>query len=181
MKILHVPNPILKKKSSDVTSLDNNLITFVEQLEDTLRNKKNPEGVGLSAPQVGKNINIFSTYLGDGPLRSIKTYINPKIVKASKKLTLGKNPKRPFMEGCLSIPEVYGPVWRHKKITIDYYIFDDNKKTLVQKSESHSDFPARVIQHEYDHLNGILFTERAIEQNLPLYQEIDGQLVEVQV
>lgn len=179
MKILTVPDPILKQVSEPITKVDKKLLTFIKEMEQTLKNKKNPEGVGLSAPQVGKNWRIFSTYLDKGKEREIKTYINPKITKASEKMTLGPNPNKPFLEGCLSIPEIYGPVWRHQRITLTYQVIDHESLELVEQSEKFESFPARVVQHEFDHLEGVLFTERALKDGLQLYREENEKLVPI--
>lgn len=181
MKILTVPNQSLKTPSEEITSVDKKLLRFIKDMEDTLVNKKNPEGVGLSAPQVGKNIRVFTTYLDRGKDREIATYINPRIRVANQKMTLGPNPKKPFLEGCLSIPHIFGPVWRHHSLTLEYQIINPDNLTLETKNTRFESFPARVVQHELDHLEGILFTERALEQDLPLYREEGGELVEIQL
>ena len=93
----------------------------------------------------------------------------------SKKLTLGPNPQKPILEGCLSIPRIYGPVYRHQWVKLKYkytsgvYLV---KTTVVKFTH----FEARVVQHELDHLNGILFPDRSLKDNLPLYQEINDKL-----
>ena len=179
MKIIEVPNPILKQVSEPIKEIDKKILTFIQELEQTLINKKNPEGVGLSAPQIGKNIRIFTTWLDKGNGREIKTYINPVITKASAKLTLGPNPEKPYMEGCLSIPNIYGPVWRHQFLTLQYLTINKDTNALETQTSKFASFPARVIQHEFDHLEGILFTDRSLEQSLPLYQEKNGDLVEI--
>lgn len=179
MRIVSVPDPVLLQVCDPVIKVDHHLINFVTDLKMTLVNKKNPEGVGLSAPQVGTPIRIFCTYLDRGLGRQIEVFINPQIVKSSKKLTLGSNPKKPYLEGCLSIPEIYGPVWRHQRITIDYQVIDENTNALVSQTKSFDSFPARVIQHELDHLDGILFTKRALDQGLRLLKETESGLVEI--
>lgn len=180
MKIITVPNPTLTKKSTPITKIDKKLVKFIQNLEKTLKNKKNPEGVGLSAPQVNRNLNLFCTYVDMGGVRKIRTYLNPRITKSSSQLTLGRNPNKPFLEGCLSIPNIYGPVWRHQWVKLEYQRLNQETLTLEDFSERFESFPARVIQHEYDHLEGVLFTQRAVESKLPLYQEDPtGQLVEI--
>jgi len=179
MKILTIPHPALTTVSKPISVFDTKLTRFISDLESTLKNKKNPEGVGLSAPQVGKNIRLFSTYLETDSGRQLKSYLNPKITKTSSKLTLGPDPKKPYLEGCLSIPDIYGAVWRHFWVELEYQTLTD------QKPQTHrlkfKGFEARVIQHEYDHLEGILFTQRSINDNLPLYKEVGQQLVEIEL
>lgn len=180
MKIITVPNPTLKKVSTPVEVADKKLATFIADLEKTLVTKKNPEGVGLSAPQVAKNWRIFSIYLDHTRPNSVETLVNPVIVSASRKMSLGgSSQEKPFLEGCLSIPQTFGPVWRHHRITLEYFELDLSDLKLIPRSKKFKGFPARVVQHEMDHLDGILFTDRALEQGLPLYREAGGELVEI--
>jgi len=179
MKIISVPNPLLKEVSKPVEKVDKKLISFIQDLEKTLVHKKNPEGVGLSAIQVAKPWRVFATYLDHSDPTSVTTHINPVIVSSSKKMSLGGPENKPFLEGCLSINNTFGPVWRHQRITLEYQVLDENFE-LRSERKKYESFPARVMQHEMDHLDGILFTERALEQNLPLYREEDGELVEIE-
>lgn len=179
MKIISVPHESLTKVSTEVEHLDKKLIKFIKELETTLLYKKDPEGVGLSAPQVDKNIRIFSTYLDHDNPNSITSYINPEIIDISEKLVLGGSKQKPYLEGCLSIPNIFGPVWRHESITIKYLKIDQGNMRFIEKQQTFKDFEARVIQHEYDHLEGILFTHRSLEQGVPLYREENGELIEM--
>ncbi len=179
MKIVTVPNKVLKKPSIPVEKVDKKLINFIAELESTLINKKNPEGVGLSAPQVGFGIRIFSTLLKTDGQKQIKTYINPLIKNPSQKMTLGPDPKEPFLEGCLSIPNVFGAVNRHHSLTLEYQTINPKTMEFQTQSKRFESFPARVVQHEFDHLEGILFTKRTLEQGFPLYTEQNGKLVEI--
>lgn len=187
MKIITVPHSSLRKTAPIITKVDKKLIKFVDQLQQTLRDKKNPAGVGLAAPQVDKNYRIFSTFLpkdtDDRPeddSNSVSNiYINPKIVEHSKELVFGPNPDEPTLEGCLSIPGLYGPVPRYQSIKLEYdQIIDGELKRTNQEFEW---FTARVIQHELDHLDGILFTDYSLEYDLPVYAQDDqnNKLIEV--
>lgn len=181
MKIITVPHPALRNKSLPVTTIDKKLIEFIKDMEKTLMGKKDPQGVGLSAPQLNKNLRLFSTFFEHGGNKpEIRTYINPEIIRASDKMTLGPDSKKPILEGCLSIPNVWGAVQRHHWIKLNYYTLNPNL-TLEKHSQRFESFPARVIQHEFDHLEGILFTDRTLKDNLPLYQEKNGQLEEIQL
>jgi len=103
------------------------------------------DGVGLAAPQIGKNIRLCVINAKEGPI----CLINPKITKKSWTKEWGE-------EGCLSIPNVFGQVKRHKKITCQY--FNLSGKVLKLSAEG---LLARVIQHEVDHLDGVLFIDKA--------------------
>ena len=159
--ILSVPNEILREKSTRVESITKDIQLKIIELEETMIDAHNPEGVGLSFPQIGYNIRGFVTYLD----KRMKVYLNPVILDMSEELTLGGTPERPTLEGCLSIPWLYGPVWRPKKIKIQ--ALDEHG---VEFTKTLSSFPARLAMHEYDHLEGILFTDYTIKDNLPLYQ-----------
>ncbi len=158
--ILSVPDPILRKKSIKIERLTPEIQAKVQELMDTMKAAHDPEGVGLSFPQIGYNLRGFVTYLE----KRIKVYLNPVILDMSEEKTLGGSAERPTLEGCLSIPWLYGPVWRSKKIKIQ--AIDEHG---VEFSKTLTSFPARLAQHEQDHLDGILFTDYTLKENLPLY------------
>jgi len=175
MKIISAPHPTLREKAINVEQVDKKLIKFINDLELTLKQKDDPKGVGLAAPQVDKKLRIFTTQLSltdnfdDEASLQIKHYINPIISKHAGKQTFGENKQNPQLEGCLSIPHIYAPVPRWQWVELEYYILENGK--LVPQKEKFEEFPARVIQHEADHLDGILFTDYALEYDLPVYFE----------
>lgn len=194
MKIVTVPHPSLRKKAQPVTKIDKKITTLVSDLKSTLGGKKNPAGVGLAAPQVNKNYRIFCTNLPSGndvndddESKSIlKIFINPIIITHSKEISLGPDLKYPTLEGCLSIPNLYGPIPRWTSIELQYDRLIDGKLETIK--DSFSNFSARVIQHELDHLDGILFTDYSLEYDLPLYSEdkktkklieVDKKMIEI--
>lgn len=164
MRIITVPHPTLRVTAEAVESVTSELITFINNLEKTLQKTSNPKGVGLAATQVNKKLRIFSL-----AVEGIQTLINPRIVATSPRQTLGKQSDEPTLEGCLSIPKIYGPVPRWEWVELEYQELVG--ETLVDRSSHFSDFAARVAQHELDHLNGVLFTDYALEYELPVYQE----------
>ncbi len=176
LKILTIPNPILRQPSLAVKLVDKKVLSFIKDLSATLERQDHPKGIGLSAVQTGKLWRIFLTYLPEkaGGKPAVRAYINPEITTASKKLTLGPNPKKPILEGCLSVPKIYGPVYRHTWLKLKW--LDPTGQTLMAKFSA---FPARVIQHELDHLNGILFTDHSVKDNLPLYEDKDSELIRI--
>jgi len=148
---------VLRKVCEDITLNYPNLTETLSNMYETMYNAF---GVGLAAPQVGLAIRIFvidTTPFADSEdisetevvaLKDFKqTFINAKIVKEEGEIW-------GFNEGCLSIPDVREDVLRHETITIEY--FDEN---FVKKTETYSGLIARVIQHEYDHIEGVLFTD----------------------
>ena len=175
MQIITVPHTALRKKARPVKKVDRKLVKFVKNLEDTLANARNPQGVGLAAPQVDRDLMIFATQLPDETqtLRPelIKHYINPVITNKSAKLILGETAKdrQAREEGCLSMPGLYGPVPRAEWVELLWYELKGDE--LVKKEARFENFAARVIQHEYDHLFGILFTDYSLKYDLPVYKE----------
>lgn len=142
-------DPILRKKAVDVEK-GTDIKTFIADMFETMYAAN---GIGLAAPQIGKGIRVFiadGTSLTDEEEDMTgfkKTFINPTIVKA------GGDPW-PFEEGCLSIPNIREKVLRPETVVIKY--FDEN---WVQKEEEYDGVKARIIQHEYDHIEGKLFID----------------------
>lgn len=160
-KILTLPNPILRKKSKKVGKVDKKVLNLVEKINEVLKTKKDPIGLGLSAVQIGNLKRIFSAKING----QIETFINPEITWFSRKKTLGGEKDKPFLEGCLSVPKFYGEVLRSQKIKIKY---TNGQGQLLEKE--FSGLEARVVQHESDHLDGILFIDRILEQKGQLYK-----------
>jgi peptide deformylase len=175
MKIISAPHQTLRQKAIEVEKVDKKLIQFIKELESTLKNKDNPKGVGLAAPQVDKKLRIFTTQLSDNNnlddenSLQIKHYINPVISKHAGKQTFGEDKNHPQLEGCLSIPHIYAPVPRWQWVELEYFTLENGK--LIPQKERFDDFSARVVQHEADHLDGILFTDYALKYDLPVYFE----------
>jgi peptide deformylase len=150
MKVLPITvygDKILRKKAKKVSEVDLKTIELIKNMFNTMRNAN---GIGLAANQVGSEKSIFvidiskvEDYEDSKPI----TLINPKIIKRSEK-------KVAMEEGCLSIPDVREEVRRPEAITIVYYDTD-----LKEQKMDADGLMARVLQHEYDHLQGILFTD----------------------
>lgn len=174
MKIITVPHPTLRTTAQAVEQVSAHLKRFLPELATTLRSTRNPKGVGLAAPQVDEQLRIFATNLEDG----MRIFINPELVEVSDTITFGPDKNDPYLEGCLSIPGLYGPVPRHETIRVRFQELEDSALTKPRE-ETFSDFAARVIQHEYDHLNGILFTDYTTKFSLPLYQGTRGGKLEL--
>ena len=157
LPIVGYGDPVLRKVGEEITTDFPNLKETIANMYDTMYNAC---GVGLAAPQVGLSLRLFvidTTPFGDDDellmeeqqqLKGFKrTFINAKILKEEGELWA-------FNEGCLSIPDVREDVYRNEKITIEYY-----EEDFVLKTEVFEGLIARVIQHEYDHIEGILFTD----------------------
>lgn len=167
-KILKADNPKLRIFSKEVKVVDKKIKIIAKDLVNTLKVQADPEGVGLAAPQIGKNLRIFAMVDGN----SYKVIVNPQIISISK--TTPTTTKKTIMEGCLSIPHFYGSLLRPQKLTLKYL----NLEGKTQK-EVFSGFPAQIVQHEVDHLNGKLFVDKLIEQKKSLYKLINNEWEEV--
>lgn len=161
LKFADIHDPVLRKKANQVKRVDKKIAKLIADMRETLVAQNDPEGIGLAAPQVGKSLRLFIVDFEE--LKRV--VINPKIVSVAKPKKIVKARKNKTLEGCLSLPHYYGPINRSEKITIDY-LNEEGKKI----TETFVGFPAHIIQHEIDHLNGILFIDHILEQNAPLYQ-----------
>ena len=174
---------ILRKKAAKVTEIDDQIVGTIADMFETMRNAN---GIGLAANQIGLNRQIFVVDIS--PVEGYENYkplalINPKIISRSDETT-------PIEEGCLSIPAVRAEIIRPKQITLKYFD-SDMKEHRIDADE----ILARVIQHEFDHLQGILFTDlmndavkksfkkdlndirkRKMEIEYPVTEDVDYQL-----
>lgn len=202
-KIIVVPSPILRQPTRPVTTLDKRVISVLKDMIETIGITKDPEGVGLAAPQIGIPLRIFLARPDTkGP---VSIFINPEIVRISQRIQ--PTGKKGVFEGCLSIPGHYAPVRRAMSVTVKYLTVSNHNNqipnpneisksknqnpnnwsldighwTLTEKIDTFTGFPAHVIQHEIDHLNGILFIDRVLEQNSKLYKMEGKDWVEVAI
>lgn len=158
LPIVAYGDPVLRKMGKEIERDHPGLEELIADMQETM---KNAQGVGLAAPQIGKDIRLFlidaapfaeNEELDDEErefLRDFKrTFINPEIVEE-------EGDDWAFTEGCLSIPNINEDVYRPETIRVKY--LDEN---FNEKEEELSGLPARIFQHEYDHIEGILFTDR---------------------
>lgn len=141
-------NPVLKKRAEEITQ---GSIDVKELAEDMFATMHNAQGIGLAAPQIGKSLRMF--VVDGAPLEEEdmvdfkKIFINPTILEEY-------DDEWAFEEGCLSIPGIRENVSRNAKLKIHY--FDENWE---EHTEEFDGMKARIIQHEYDHIEGILFVD----------------------
>lgn len=142
LEIITYPNPILTQPSQPITNpTDLEIKQLVTEMTKTMRAH---DGIGLAAPQVGKNIRLFLVEID----HNLTVFINPEIQKLSGKETR-------MEEGCLSFPGQYLPIVRSSKVKIKFTDASGQKQIIKATG-----LLARAIQHEFDHLEGILFIER---------------------
>ena len=144
MKIYKLGEEVLRQKSVPIKDEDINdeLRALAEEMFETM---ENANGVGLACPQIGKNIRMFVAEADDDVKR---VFINPQIIATS-------DDSVPYEEGCLSVPQVYENIMRPSKVTVQAQ--DQNGKKFTLEAEG---LLARIIQHENDHLEGVIFIDR---------------------
>jgi len=151
-------DPVLRKVGVEVTPDYPNLKEIIANMYDTMYNAY---GVGLAAPQIGLAIRLFvidTEPFSDSDGLTSEEQEQLKVFKQTfinAKMLVEEGDEWAFNEGCLSIPDVREDVYRNEKITLEYFDEDFNMKT-----QSFDGIVARVIQHEYDHIEGILFTDK---------------------
>jgi peptide deformylase len=163
--IVHIPEPVLVTPAKTVTAFDAKLRDTIADMVKTLKAATNPKGVGLAAVQVGIPYRIFVTR--PTPSSPVRAFVNPEILESD--LPVVDHEREDQLEGCLSIPGVWGYVKRSQSLTLKYE--DETGKPVVERF---SGFMATIVQHETDHCNGILFTRRVVEQHGKLYQSVYG-------
>ena len=155
-KIIQYPEPVLRLKARDVEVFDEDLRILVEDMAETMYDAP---GVGLAAPQVAESVQVIvADITKPGEERQFLALVNPKITKHED--------AQIDEEGCLSVPELTAKVKRYKKITVQYQDTDGNAQELVTEDRF-----AVVLQHEIDHLNGILFIDHLSPLKRNLYKK----------
>ena len=147
-KIVTEEDPVLRKIASDIDLAELKTEEFSTLIQDMVETMYDAKGVGLAAPQIGLSKRIFVAESADGVI----ALVNAHITKRSKKNIKDE-------EGCLSIPGKFDKAARAKKVTIDAVTTDG--KPIIFEAEG---FFARIMQHEIDHLDGILYVDRVAEQ-----------------
>jgi peptide deformylase len=181
LKIVELGDKILRTKAKTVSMKELRSKKFQGLVDNMIRTCDLNEGVGIAAPQVNEGKRVFvlwsrnkegkpSTKFSSknivlGPI----AIINPKIILASKKIVKA-------WEGCLSIPGIRGLVPRHKSVDVEFTTIEGEKLAITLE-----DFPARIFQHELDHLNGIVFIDRADSKSIVTEKEYKKIIKESEV
>jgi peptide deformylase len=160
--IVYIPDPVLRRKAKKVTAVDKDFQVLIDDMIETLREAP---GVGLAAPQVGVSLRLIVVEYGDDEdeeaPKKLFVAINPEITSASEEMVDG-------VEACLSIPRLMGNVTRHEKLVVK--AMNRHGKPVKYKL---SGWLARIFQHEIDHLDGILYTDRASKVWRPKEEEVE--------
>jgi peptide deformylase len=148
MEIITLGNELLREKAAPVANIKNGPINWKEIIQEMLEALKAGKGVGLAGPQIGLMYQVFVTGIeGDAP----RVFINPSIIETSQETVK-------YEEGCLSIPGVWADVIRPK--TVKVQAWDEKGRPFTLSADG---ILARVILHEHDHLEGVLFIDRLSE------------------
>ena len=150
-KIVKYGDARLRQTSKEVHKVSQKIKNLVQDLLDTMYSQN---GVGLAAPQIGENVRVFviDVSTGNEPLNPL-VFINPKIIKKSGACI--------SHEGCLSFPEAYTDVKRYENVMVK--ALDSNGRSFVMEAKDGT-LLARCIQHEFDHLDGILFVDHCLNR-----------------
>ena len=152
LEITELGAPVLRKKAARVEKKASGMLR--ELIDDMIFTVSKVNGVGLAAPQVNESIRLFimasepNDRYPDAPEMNPMPLINPEIISSSGEIIKG-------WEGCLSIPGIRGLVPRYRSVKVRFHDLGGNEVIT-----EFSDFPARIFQHEFDHINGILFLDR---------------------
>lgn len=156
-KIYQYPEPVLRAETTEITTFDDNLKNLIEDMAETMYDAP---GIGLAAPQIGESVKLIvvDTSKDSEEEREYLAMVNPKIVEHEG--------NQIDEEGCLSVPELTAKVKRFKKITVTYQDLEGNTQRLTTEDRF-----AVVLQHEIDHINGILFIDHLSPLKRNLYKK----------
>ena len=154
MQVVKAPNPALRVQTKQVKKITPGLKTTLKEMIKLTKTFKDPEGVGLASTQVGLDEAFFVVK----DREKFISVINPKVISASKKTKL-------YFEGCLSTPNIWGEVKRHIGIKVSF--MDETGKLQTKALKG---ILAWIFQHEIDHINGIIFQDRVLEQKGKFYK-----------
>lgn len=148
LKVARMGHPVLRDRARAVTKAEFGDVRFQQFIDDMIETMHEYSGVGLAAPQVHRDLRVFVAIIGEGEDAEATALVNPIITPLADAMVEG-------WEGCLSIPDIRGrvPRWQHIRVQAQ-----DRRGRQI--SIEARDFPARVIQHEADHLDGVLFFDR---------------------
>ncbi len=158
--ILHYPHPVLKKLCNPVETIDSAILTLVADLIDTMH--AGPGSVGVAAPQIGVTlrvcvVDVSASRNGKENNHGLLLMINPLIVS--------RNGAAIMREGCMSVPDYTGDVERATEITVRFREPEGNEREIIATG-----FEAVAIQHEMDHLDGVLFLDRIVSLKTGLFR-----------
>ena len=176
LTIVQSPATVLSQTAKPIARIDKAIRRLIKEMEETLVSAHDPEGVGLAAPQIGKSLQLFVTK--QSPRSPLLTFINPHIEsffdesesirENSQKIKENQEKEKGVqLEGCLSVKDIWGVVKRQYGIVLSYM----DEYGIIHKRKFDG-FIATILQHECDHLQGVLFTKRVLQQHGKLYRSV---------
>lgn len=153
-RILRAPDPRLRVKTKQIKKITPELLKLAREMIKLASSFTDPEGVGLSSTQIGRGERFFVAKFNG----NFEAIFNPEIISSSQK-------NKTYFEGCLSVPDYYGDTIRPIGVRVSY-INEDGQR--VEKKLAGTS--AWIFQHEFDHINGILFVDRVLEQKGKMYK-----------
>ena len=180
LPIIKSPDQRLRQVSKPIAKIDKKTQGVLDDIRATLVSRA--DGVGLAAIQIGHPYRVFGTYLPlveegfnhkNNAIDPVKFFINPRLIRTSPKKVFTKEKDHSYtLEGCLSLPGLYAAIPRFEEIELEYQEVDPQTQQLsAPKREVFRDYYARNIQHEFDHLMGVLFTDYVLGTNIILYRQ----------
>jgi len=175
-KIIVYPDKNLRNETPELFEVDKKILSEIKSLSQIL--EKGENAAGLAAPQIGLNRRFFG--IKDNELDKVSIFINPKIVKKFGEKIFPKiidkdDRDQDFFEGCMSFPNYFGTVKRYLKLRVSWQEIENNK--LVTKNKDIVGFEAIVFQHEFDHLNGVLFVDRVKEDGGKFFKSVNEKMI----
>lgn len=168
LKIVQAPQTVLTTPANKIPQIDKAVHKLIAEMKETLDHASDPEGVGLAAPQVGKSLQLF--IIKPTARSKIQVFINPVLTFPTQPSRKKKKTENIKLEGCLSLYNIWGVVNRFEVVHLSY-----QDETGAQHNRVFKGFLAIIIQHEFDHLQGILFPRRVFEQNSKLYKALKNE------
>lgn len=154
LEIIALPDTRIRQKSREVISFDRSLDRLIADLVQTAETQENPQALGLAASQVGFFKKVFVARIQN----KFRAFVNAQIVKRSKE-------ESALLEGCFSVKGIYGHVMRPSEITL---VAQDKNGRKIKRN--YKGFAAKIIQHEIDHADGVLFVDHVHQQNGQLFR-----------
>jgi peptide deformylase len=153
--IVHIGNPLLREKARALGKEEILAPALGELVADMIDTMHVEGGIGIAAPQVGESVRVAVIEIGAGSTRYPGMTAFPRTAFVNPRISVLEADEQGFWEGCLSVPNLRGLVFRPRKIRVDYLDLDAQPQTIVAEG-----FLATVFQHELDHLDGILFVDK---------------------
>ena len=154
-QVLQIGNPLLREPAREVATSELGSAALRLLVEDLVDTMQSAGGIGIAAPQIGMPVRAAVIEIDAASDRYPSSHAFPRLVMINPRITVVAEAEQGFWEGCLSVPNLRGLVFRPRRVHVDYFDIDGGAHTLDAEG-----FLATVFQHELDHLDGVLFVDR---------------------